>query len=196
MYVPVRWQPHHSFYQQNGAGKGVDRTEQITYTRPEAEELVERWSDTVLRIAWTWTGSVHDAQDICQTVLLKLLTSPRRFAGGAAGAGLGGPGGRQLLQGLEEIRLGPAAPAVGGGGPRGGPSAGARGESPVLAAVQALPERYRQAVYLRYYEGYEPAEIGTLMGCTASQVSTYLYRGKAKLRNMLGGAYGQECLSE
>ena len=66
----------------------------------------------------------------------------------------------------------------------------------VLAAVQALPERYRQAVYLRYYEGYEPAEIGTLMGCTASQVSTYLYRGKAKLRNMLGGAYGQECLSE
>ena len=70
------------------------------------------------------------------------------------------------------------------------------GESPVLAAVQALPERYRQAVYLRYYEGYEPAEIGTLMGCTASQVSTYLYRGKAKLRNMLGGAYGQECLSE
>ena len=128
LYVPVRWQPHHSFYQQNGAGKGVDCTEQITYTRPEAEELVERWSDTVLRIAWTWTGSVHDAQDICQTVLLKLLTSPRRFDGGAAGAGLGGPGDRQLLQGLEEIRLGPAAPALGGGGPRGGPSAGARGE--------------------------------------------------------------------
>ena len=59
------------------------------------------------------------------------------------------------------------------------------GESPVLAAV-----------YLRYYEGYEPAEIGALMGCTASQVSTYFYRGKAKLRKMLGGAYGQECLSE
>ena len=70
------------------------------------------------------------------------------------------------------------------------------GESPVLAAVQALPDRYRQAVYLRYYEGYEPSEIGELMGCTASQVSTYLYRGKAKLRKTLGGAYGQECLSE
>ena len=170
MYVPVRWQPHHSFYQQNGAGKGVDCTEQITYTRPEAEELVERWSDTVLRIAWTWTGSVHDAQDICQTVLLKLLTSPRRFA--------------------EERRLPLEAAA------HAAVHLPEPGESPVLAAVQALPERYRQAVYLRYYEGYEPAEIGTLMGCTASQVSTYLYRGKAKLRNMLGGAYGQECLSE
>ena len=114
------------------------------------------------------------------------------LCGGAAGAGLGGPGGRQLLQGLEEIRrrlpLEAAAHAA--------VHLPEPGESPVLAAVQALPERYRQAVYLRYYEGYEPAEIGTLMGCTASQVSTYLYRGKAKLRNMLGGAYGQECLSE
>ena len=40
---------------------------------------MDRWADTVLRVAYTWTGSVHDAQDICQTVLLKLLTSPRRF---------------------------------------------------------------------------------------------------------------------
>lgn len=40
---------------------------------------MDRWADTVLRVAYTWTGSVHDAQDICQTVLLKMLTSPRRF---------------------------------------------------------------------------------------------------------------------
>lgn len=40
---------------------------------------MERWSDTVLRIAWTWTNSVHDAQDICQTVFVKLLTEPREF---------------------------------------------------------------------------------------------------------------------
>lgn len=194
MYVPVRWQPHHSFYQQNGAGKGVDRTEQITYTRPEAEELVERWSDTVLRIAWTWTGSVHDAQDICQTVLLKLLTSPRRFAeerlerpGWSGWPSTAARTGRNPRV-RRRLPLEAAAHAA--------VHLPEPGESPVLAAVQALPERYRQAVYLRYYEGYEPAEIGTLMGCTASQVSTYLYRGKAKLRNMLGGAYGQECLSE
>ena len=163
--------------------------------RREAEELVERWSDTVLRIAWTWTGSVHDAQDICQTVLLKLLTSPRRFA-------------EERLERAWVVRVAvncckdwkksawvrrrlPLEAAAHAAVHLPEP-----GESPVLAAVQALPERYRQAVYLRYYEGYEPAEIGTLMGCTASQVSTYLYRGKAKLRNMLGGAYGQECLSE
>ena len=60
----------------------------------------------------------------------------------------------------------------------------------------ALPEKYRQAVYLRYYEEYGVDEIAALMGCRAAQVSTWLYRGKAKLRTMLGGSYGQECVSD
>lgn len=59
--------------------KGDDITEQITYSRQEAEALVTRWADTVLRIGYTWTCSAQDAQDISQTILLKLLTSPRRF---------------------------------------------------------------------------------------------------------------------
>ena len=70
------------------------------------------------------------------------------------------------------------------------------GESPVLSAVQALPEKYRRAIYLRYYEEYAVEEIAALMGCSPGQVSAYLYRGKAKLRTMLGGSYGTECLSE
>ena len=65
-----------------------------------------------------------------------------------------------------------------------------------LEAVQALPEKYRRAVYLRYYEEYTVEEIAALMGCAPRQVSTYLYRGKAKLKTMLGGSYGTECLSE
>ena len=54
MYVPVRWQPHHSFYQQNGAGKGVDRTEQITYTRREAEELYRSFGKAWAKFPETW----------------------------------------------------------------------------------------------------------------------------------------------
>ena len=141
---------------------------------------MERWSDTVLRIAWTWTSSVHDAQDICQTVFLKLLTSPRRFD-------------EERLERAWVIRVTVNCCKDWK------KSAWVRRLLPLEAAAHAvvhLPDRYRQAVYLRYYEGYEPAEIGELMGCTASQVSTYLYRGKAKLRKTLGGAYGQECLSE
>ena len=52
---------------------------EITYSRQEAQKLVNRWSDTVLRVGYTWTGNLQDAQDVSQPVLLKLLTSPRRF---------------------------------------------------------------------------------------------------------------------
>ena len=156
---------------------------------------MERWSDTVLRIAWTWTNIGQDAQDICQTVLLKLLTSPRRFE-------------EERLERAWVVRvtvncckdwkksawvrrrlpLEAAAHAA--------VHLPEMGESPVLAAVQALPEKYRQAIYLRYYEEYELEEIAALMGCRTAQVSTYLCRGRKKLRTMLGGMYGTECLSE
>lgn len=28
--------------------------------------MVERWADTVLRVGCAWTGSIEDAQDVCQ----------------------------------------------------------------------------------------------------------------------------------
>ena len=51
----------------------------------------------------------------------------------------------------------------------------------------ALPPPYRQAIFLRYYEGYEVREIAALLGRSPPLVSTHLKRGKEKLRQMLGG---------
>ena len=177
---------------------------------------MERWADTILRVAYTWTGNPQDAQDICQTVLLKLLTTPaprRPSPGGmeaAGGARKGeGDGEGEILPvkawvlrvtincckdlkksawARKRVSLDAAAPKL--------VALPEPGESPVLEAVLALPEKYRQAVYLRYYEEYDIGEIAALMGCRTTQVSTYLYRGKAKLRTMLGGVYAQECFSD
>lgn len=170
-------------------------TEQITYSRQEAEEMVSRWADTVLRVGYTWTGSVQDAQDVSQTALLKLLTSPRRFDTEEQERAWVLRVAVNCCKDLKKsawarrrLPLESAAEAW--------VELPEMEESPVLRAVQALPEKYRQAVYLRYYEEYGVEEIAELMGCKASQVSTYLYRGKQKLRTMLGGMYGQESLSE
>lgn len=170
-------------------------TEQITYTRHEAEALVEQWSDTVLRVAYTWTGSVQDAQDVCQTVLLKLLTRPERFQDPERQRAFVLRVTINCCKDLKKsawarrrVSLEAAADAA--------VTMPEPGESPVLEAVLALPENYRRAVYLRYYEEYGVEEIAALMGCKASQVSTWLYRGKAKLRTMLGGSDGQECFSD
>lgn len=157
--------------------------------------MVGRWADTVLRVGYTWTGNLQDAQDVSQTVLLKLLTSPRRFDGE-----------EQERAWVLRVAVNCCKDLKKSAWSRRRVSLESAGEltaelpeledSPVLRAVQALPEKYREAVYLRYYEEYGVEEIADLMGCRASQVSTYLYRGKQRLKTMLGGIYGQQCLSE
>ena len=112
---------------------------------------MDRWSDTVLRLAYTWTGSIHDAQDICQTVLLKLLTSPRRFdeerLERAWVLRVAVNCCKDWRKSAWQRRRAPMEAAADAAVYLPEP-----GESPVLEAVQALPEKYRRAVYLRYYE--------------------------------------------
>lgn len=44
-----------------------------------AEYLAETYADAILRLSYTYLKSTHDAQDICQTVFVKLLAEPRTF---------------------------------------------------------------------------------------------------------------------
>ena len=55
----------------------------------------------------------------------------------------------------------------------------------VLDAVRALPENYRNAIYLHYYEGYTAAEIGRMMGAPSNTVLSWLRRARAQLHTML-----------
>lgn len=58
----------------------------------------------------------------------------------------------------------------------------------VLEAVKALPENYRNAIYLHYYEGYTAKEIGRLLDAKENTVLSWLSRGRAALRkDMIGG---------
>ena len=49
----------------------------------------------------------------------------------------------------------------------------------VLDAVRALPENYRNAVYLHYYEGYTAAEVGRMLGAPTNTCLLYTsHRGE------------------
>jgi RNA polymerase sigma-70 factor (ECF subfamily) len=154
---------------------------------------VNRWADTVLRIGYTWTGNSQDAQDICQTVLLKLLTAsaPAAEVERAWVIRVAINCCKDWKKSAWNRRSVPLESA-----PEETVCLPDTEDTPILQMVQTLPENYRQAIYLRYYEEYELDEIAALMGCKTAQVSTYLYRGRAKLKTMLGGNYGQKCLSE
>ena len=59
----------------------------------------------------------------------------------------------------------------------------------VLDAVRALPENYRNAIYLHYYEGYRVAEIAKIMGSTENTVKSHLFRARDMLREQLKGEF-------
>ena len=57
----------------------------------------------------------------------------------------------------------------------------------VLEAVLDLPDKYRDVVYLHYYEGYTAPEIGQIMKKKVNTVYSLLTRSKKMLREKLGG---------
>lgn len=65
-------------------------------------------------------------------------------------------------------------------------------DAQVLEAVLALPERYKTAVYLYYYEGYSLKEIASMLGCPQATVRTRLARARRQLKQMLGGELDEE----
>lgn len=156
-----------------------------------AQYLVESYSDTILRLCYTYLKSTYDAQDVCQTVFLKLLSSPQRFEGSehekawilrttvnACKDLLKSPW-RRLTCNLEVCQELVAPP---------------EGENPVLQAVQALPKRYRLVIYLYYYEGYPAADIAAMLQLPLGTVHTRLARGREKIKFMVGGDYCERLL--
>ena len=59
--------------------------------------------------------------------------------------------------------------------------------SDILEAVLALPEKYKDPIYLHYYEGYTAEEIGQILGKNTNTVYTLLTRARKMLKTRLEG---------
>ena len=153
----------------------------------DAAAFVQRYAQMILRLCFTYSLGRADAEDVCQNVFLKLLQCDRRFADeGETRAFIIRmtineckdalkSGWRRRTVPLDELieREAPGLPAQ---------------DSGVLAAVQRLPLKYREAVYLYYYEGYDTEEIAALAGVKPAAVRQRLARAREKLRKELEGS--------
>lgn len=150
----------------------------------EISAALGRYSDTVRRLCMVHLKNIADTEDIFQTVFLKYALSSAEFESRehekAWFIRVTLNSCRDLLRSwlrhgavsLEELSA-QAAPE--------------RSDRAVLEAVLSLPQKYRDAVYLHYYEGYSAPEIGTLLGKNTNTVYTLLTRARALLREKLGG---------
>ena len=151
----------------------------------EAARAIERYGDMVRRLCLVHLKNPADTEDIFQNVFLKYVLSPVVFESPEhekawlirvtlnACKDLVKSFFRSRTVTLEELLDQPA------------PLSEEHRE--VLEAVLALPPKYRDAVYLHYYEGYTAAEIGKLLGKNTNTVYTLLTRAREQLRKTLGG---------
>lgn len=56
----------------------------------------------------------------------------------------------------------------------------------VLDAVLSLPAKYKEVIYLHYYEDYSASQIAKLTKCSENAVYSQLSRGRKILRERLG----------
>jgi RNA polymerase sigma-70 factor (ECF subfamily) len=63
-------------------------------------------------------------------------------------------------------------------------------DNDIKAAMQALPELFREVVYYADVEGLRYDEIAALMNTPRGTVMSRLHRGRRQLRIMLGSAVG------
>ena len=138
-----------------------------------------QFTDTVYRVAVHNSARPADAEDITQAVFVKLLESEKHFRGEEhLKAWL-----IRVTINLCRDELRKNSKIVLCESPL--PNNTAQKEDSVLEAVRALPENYRNAVYLHYYEGYTSGEIAEAMGKSRASVWGYLHSGRKLLREAL-----------
>lgn len=145
---------------------------------------MDAYGDTVRRLCLVRLKRREDTEDIFQTVFLKYLQQDRPFESPehekAWFIRVTLNACRDLLRSWLRHTAVPLEALAAQAAPE--PE-----DRTVLEAVLSLPQKYRDAVYLHYYEGYSAPEIGDLLGKNPNTVYTLLTRARALLREKLGG---------
>ena len=152
----------------------------------EVNRAIERYADTVRRLCVVHLKNEADAEDIFQNVFLKYALSTGDFESEeherAWMIRVTINACKDLLKSFFRSRTVSIDEVV-------EQAADLHQEHrEVLEAVLSLPEKYRDVVYLHYYEGYTAPEIGNILQKKPNTIYTLLTRSKALLRQKLGGA--------
>ena len=149
----------------------------------DIEGIFNRHMKTVYRLCYSYFGNAADAEDATQSVFMKLVDRPRDFNDEEhERAWLLVTAANHCKDVLKSARVKRAAEM-----PPDLPDTAAPPEqSDLLQAVLALPDKYKDCVYLHYYEGYSTDEIASMTDTPPSTVRNRLSDARALLRKALG----------
>lgn len=153
----------------------------------EVNRAVEQYSDTIRRLCMVYLKNYADTEDVFQTVFMKYILSSVSFENtehekawlirvtiNACKDLLKNFFHRHIVP-LDEILEQPAQLPP--------------DNREVLEAVLSLPKKYKEVVYLHYYEEYTAPQISQILGKNINTIYTLLTRSKIMLKEKLGDAY-------
>lgn len=142
--------------------------------------LIEKYSDMLIRISYSYMKNLSDAEDITQDVFIKFLEKGPEFENTEhEKAWL-----LRIAINLSKDKLKSAyfkntAPLEGDFIDTN------QKDDEIIQAVLSLPLKYRSIVLLYYYEDYSISEISNILNIKESTIGSQLSRGRKLLKSIL-----------
>lgn len=150
----------------------------------EFRELYDRQITRVYKLALVLLGSVADAEDVAQTVFLKIWEKNPKFHDVNHETAWLLTTTRNLCRDLQKSYYRKHRTAI-EDAPEKAVSFASNADNEIWQALQSLPEKYRVVLYLYYYEGYPLKDLSILLGRGISTLQTRLATGRKLLKEGL-----------
>lgn len=166
----------------------VRREESREAVNRRAEQALDRYGNSILRLAYSYLHNMSDAEEILQDTLVQLLKTDPAFQSEAhekawllrVAANLS----KNRLDYNRVRKTDTLSQTL---------AAQEREDlSFVWEAVKQLPQEQRACIHLFYYEGYPTRDVARMLGRKESTIRSDLRRGREKLKGLLKEAYDFE----
>lgn len=147
---------------------------------------LNKYSDMVIRIAFQSLKSMTDAEDVAQEVFLKLFTSSPEFESEAHEKAWVIRVTVNLCKDFLKSAWFRKRAVLEDSIPQNDKN------NEVLDAVMRLPVKFRNVIYLHYYEDMSVAQISDILRQKENTVSSWLYRARRQLKESLAGGFDNE----
>ena len=173
------------------AAKGLDDSYQpVPDVRDDpayCARLYDQYATDVLRVCYFYLSDREKAEDVCQDVFVRLMTTHPLLQPGREKSWLL----KVALNRCRDLWRGAWLKRVILGGPTfeliPAPDEFSRrdDQQAMMAAINQLPATFKEVILLHYYQGMNIAEIAQMLELPEGTISSRLSRGRKKLESIL-----------
>lgn len=173
------------------AAKGLDDSYQpVPDVRDDPAyfaRLYDQYATDVLRVCYFYLSDREKAEDVCQDVFVRLMTTHPLLQPGREKSWLL----KVALNRCRDLWRGAWLKRVILGGPTfeliPAPDEFSRrdDQQAMMAAINQLPATFKEVILLHYYQGMNTAEIAQMLELPEGTISSRLSRGRKKLESIL-----------